>query len=212
MKIPSILVLVVINTLLVSHSINAQTIQTATTLASVVKNSPDQAALSIIKNSVDSILTLNNKDRKDFAQISTLLNSVLIQHIDITSATEFALRKHWSEFNQTQKSIFEAYILKSIINDYSNILLVSNSELSNVKFTLDPEIKRKGNKAIVTLMARFQADTPAIPFSLRMIKGESWKIYDLIFSGVSLMKSYRAKIGNQIKRRGLNATLARLSK
>jgi phospholipid transport system substrate-binding protein len=39
----------------------------------------------------------------------------------------------------------------------------------------------------------------------KMVKHQHWKIYDVVFSGVSLVKNYAAQFNSYIKRKGFEA-------
>ncbi len=173
---------------------------------------PEAAALSIILESITSLKALQSHKKSSFQNIVTLINHKLVPNIDITTAANFALKKHWSKLNVSQKMVFKKYLLKSLINDYANIISASNDNLENVSIFADKNIKRKGNKAIVSLNVIISDDIDPISLSVRMVRKDKWKIYDLVISGVSLMKNYRANFDNQIKRRGIEALVDRLSK
>ena len=171
---------------------------------------PDRAALYIIQHSLKALKSL--RKRASIDEIRILLRNELEKNINIESAAEFALRPYWNNIIPEQKQVFKQYIFKSIIDDYANIFFIGSNDLSDIEFNIDAIVRRKGNKAIVTFMAQFNADSKPIPVSVRMINiDKRWKIYDLMFSGISLMKGYRAKFNSQIKRKGLDAVILKLS-
>jgi len=45
-----------------------------------------------------------------------------------------------------------------------------------------------------------------------MIRENKWRIYDVVFSGVSLIKNYRAQFNSHIKRKGLDSLIAKVIK
>ena len=45
-----------------------------------------------------------------------------------------------------------------------------------------------------------------------MIRLNSWYVYDLVFSGVSIVKNYEAQFNSYIKRKGLEALIERSQK
>lgn len=174
--------------------------------------SPQQASLDIIKQSLEAIKILKSKGKSDIKSTKALLNNILLPNIDVNSAAKFALKKHWSKMTSKQRDIFKRYLLQSIISDYANIISVSDSDLSQISLSIGKKPKLKNNKAIVNLLVKFDKSSDAISFSLRMVNDHNWRIYDFIFSGVSLMKGYRARFDSQIKRRGIEALTARLTK
>lgn len=176
-------------------------------------NEPGKAALQIITHSLNAIKVLKAQGDSNTNIIKVTLDHVLIPHISIASAAEFALRKHWTKLTLAQQNIFAKYILKSVINDYADIIALSDSDLSQVFLRLSQDkIRRKGNKVIVSLLVYFKPDSKPVHFSLRMVKTNSWKIYDFIFTGYSIMASYRDQFDSKIKRLGLAETIKTISK
>jgi len=51
-----------------------------------------------------------------------------------------------------------------------------------------------------------------LPISLKMIRSSQWRVYDVVFSGVSLMKNYRAQFDSHIKRKGIDSLVAKTLK
>ena len=101
--------------------------------------------------------------------------------------------------------------MQSLIRDYAGIL-GSYEKLESVKITVDPKIKRKGSKAIVKLIINLGDNPKPIPVTLKMIRSNQWRAYDLVFSGVSLMKNYRAQFNSHIRRKGIDSLVSKISK
>jgi phospholipid transport system substrate-binding protein len=40
-----------------------------------------------------------------------------------------------------------------------------------------------------------------------MIRSSHWRVYDLVFSGVSLIKNYKAQFNSHIKRKGMDSLI-----
>lgn len=178
-----------------------------------IPNNPGQAALQIVNHSMNAIKVLREQGDTSAHIIKTTLEHVLIPNISVASAAEFALRPHWAKLTLAQKNIFAKYILKSVVDDYVDIIALNDSDLSKVYLRLSKKkIKRKGNKAIVSLLVYFGQGKKPVDFSLRMVKTGSWKIYDFIFSGFSIMKGYRDQFNSNIKRKGVEKTITKLSK
>jgi phospholipid transport system substrate-binding protein len=45
-----------------------------------------------------------------------------------------------------------------------------------------------------------------------MIRSSKWRVYDVVFSGVSLIKNYRAQFNSHIKRKGMDSLIAKIIK
>ncbi|MEO1940603.1 MAG: ABC transporter substrate-binding protein, partial [Candidatus Thioglobus sp.] len=54
-------------------------------------------------------------------------------------------------------------------------------------------------------------DAKVVLITLKLIRDDRWKIYDVIFSGVSVVKNYRAQFNSHIKRKGLNSLIKKIT-
>ena len=97
---------------------------------------------------------------------------------------------------------------KSLIRDYVGILS-SYKDIDSVQISVDPKIKRKDNKAIVKLVISINDAKEPFVISLKMIRLNSWSVYDVVFSGVSVVKNYKAQFNSYIKRKGIDALIKR---
>ena len=172
---------------------------------------PGAAALNIIVNNLSSLKALRKQNIASIENVEHLIKVKLLPNIATNIATELTLKKHWLKLSDQQKSIFKAYIVQSLIRDYAGIL-GSYEKLESVKITVDPKIKRKGNKAIVKLVINLGDNPKPIHVTLKMIRSSQWRAYDLVFSGVSLMKNYRAQFNSHIKRKGIDSLVSKISK
>lgn len=174
-------------------------------------NAPNTIALNIMTNALSALKALKKQNQNSPQNIKDTIKAKMLPHIAIEVSTELALKEHWQQLNQKQKLIFQQYITRSLIKDYSTILS-SYNKLDSINITTDPEIKRQGNKAIVRLIISFDEDPKPIIVSVKMIRSTHWRIYDVVFSGVSIIKNYRAQFNSHIKRKGIDSLVQKTLK
>ncbi len=174
-------------------------------------NSPDVVALDIMTNALSSLKKLRKKNQVTSENIEALIETKLLPHIAIDVAMRSTLEKYWDGFNSQQKKAFQQYITASLINDYAGILS-TYKQLDDIKISTHPKIKRKGNKAIVKLFIAFNDSQPPLKITLKMIRSSHWRVYDLVFSGVSLIKNYKAQFNSHIKRKGMDSLIKKINK
>ncbi|RUM78756.1 MAG: ABC transporter substrate-binding protein [Candidatus Thioglobus sp.] len=172
---------------------------------------PGAAALNIIVNNLSSLKALRKQNKASIENVEHLIKVKLLPNIATNIATELTLKKHWLKLSDQQKSIFKAYIIQSLIRDYAGIL-GAYDQLDSINISVDPKIKRKGNKAIVKLIIHLGDNPKPIHVTLKMIRSNQWRAYDLVFSGVSLMKNYRAQFNSHIRRKGIDSLVSKISK
>ena len=172
---------------------------------------PGTAALNIIISNLSSLKELRKNNIASVENIEHLIKVKLLPNIAVAISTELALKKHWHKLNSQQKIIFQTYIVQSLIKDYAGIL-GAYDQLDSINISVDPKIRRKDNKAIVKLIIHLGDNPKPINVSLKMVRSSQWRAYDLVFSGVSLIKNYRAQFNSHIRRKGIDSLVSKISK
>ena len=171
---------------------------------------PGAAALTIIVDSLSSLKELKKHNQSTIENIKALINVKLFPHLDINTALKISLKGYWEDLDFKQRQVFYKYIVQSLVNDYAAIL-VTYDNLDSINVSVDPEIVRKDNRALVKLRITFNDDPKVTVVSLKMIRSNRWKVYDVVFSGVSLVKNYRSQFKSYIRRNGLEALVEKIS-
>lgn len=171
---------------------------------------PGAAALSIIVDSLSSLKELKKHNQSTIENIKALINVKLFPHLDVNTALKISLKGYWKDLDFKQRQVFYKYIVQSLVNDYAAIL-VTYDNLDSINVSVDPEIVRKDNRALVKLRITFNDDPKVTIVSLKMIRSNRWKVYDVVFSGVSLVKNYRSQFKSYIRRNGLEALVEKIS-
>ncbi len=173
-------------------------------------NSPSALALNVFRNAISSVQDLKTKQQINAQNIRSLIKAELLPHIAVKVSTKLTLKKYWSSLNEQQKQIFQNYIVESLIKDYSGAF-ASYNKFDRVRVSADPNVKRKDNKAIVKLFINLEDNPKPITVSLKMIYSNKWRVYDVVFSGVSIIKTYKAQFSSHIKRKGVDSLINKLS-
>ncbi|CAB5493965.1 hypothetical protein [uncultured Gammaproteobacteria bacterium] len=202
-----------IKTLLIIGSILSMNMALATNNVLPIdnSNSPSAVALSIFENTLSSIKNLRKQQQATPENIKVLIKEKLLPNIAIKVSTQLTLKKHWHNLNIQQQQIFQDYIVKSLIKDYAGVL-GSYDKFDSVKISADPNVKRKDDKAIVKLFISLNNDPKPTRISIKMIYSQQWRVYDVVFSGVSLIKTYGAQFDSHIKRKGIDSLTEKLTK
>lgn len=172
---------------------------------------PNTAALNIMVNALSSLKELRKQNEATDENIKALIRIKLLPNIAMDVSTELTLKKHWHKLKPPEKSLFQKYITQSLIKDYAGIL-GSYENLNSVNISVDPKVKRKDNRAIVKLIVNLNDDPKPIEVTLKMIRKNHWRVYDVVFTGVSLMKNYRAQFDSHVKRKGIESLIKKIKK
>ena len=183
----------------------------ANSLIADIIDPPNSAALNIMVSALSSLKELKKQNKASKENVEALIRIKLLPNIAMGVSTKIALDKHWGELNVQQKQFFQHYISESLIQDYVGILS-SYEKLDSIQITVDPNVKRKDNKAIVKLYININDEPKPVSITLKMIRLNAWHVYDIVFSGVSIVKNYRAQFNSYIKRKGVDALIKKSKK
>ena len=172
---------------------------------------PGSAALNILVSSLSSLKELKKQNKGTIENIETLIRLKLLPSLDIAYSTQRALDNYYDDLTDSEKQLFETYIIESLIKDYVGIL-GAYQDLDSINISVGKNILRKDNRANVPLIISFSDNSQPVEVALSMVKTNSWKIYDVTYSGVSLIKNYQAQFGSMIKRKGKDFLIGIITK
>ncbi len=174
---------------------------------------PGDAALHIMMDALSAFKKLRASESDSMENTKKLVRTKIMPFIAINTSAKIALKDHWEKLTPAQQKMFARYITQSIMKDYVG-MLHSYQRIGNLSISIGKNIKRKGNKALVKLRIKPNKKTNKVVIVLlKMIKvTNQWSVYDLAFSGVSLVKTYQAQFHSHIKRKGLDHLIEEISK
>ena len=170
-----------------------------------------QAATPIetIKFEVDKILAIlmdpafkaTSKEQK-IDTITAEIENVF----DFKELSRRTLGKQWKKLSPDQQTEFVDLFKRLLQNVYADRLLA----YSDQKVLYDKEIMLKKGRAEVQTYLQ-TADGTKIPLFYRLTdKSGSWKVYDMIIEGVSMVKNYRTQFRDIIAKESPEKLIERL--
>jgi phospholipid transport system substrate-binding protein len=172
---------------------------------------PNTAALNIITSALSSLKEIRKQGQSTPENIKKLIEIKLLPNIATSVSTRLTLKKYWDELNNEQKNLFKKYITQSLIKDYAGALGAYN-QLNSISISVDPEVKRRDNKAIVKLFISLDDDSKPFKLTLKMVRLDHWRVYDVLFSGVSMIKNYQEQFNSHIRRKGIDSLIEKITK
>jgi len=167
---------------------------------------PGTAALNIMLSALSSFKELKKSEQVSMENTTSLVKIKVLPYIAMETSTQIALEDHWNQLNAQQKQLFVNYIEHSLIKDYVG-MLYSYKDIDYVEIALQQNVLRKDNRALVNLEIKANAESKPLVITLKMIRDGRWRIYDVVFSGVSVVKNYNAQFNSHIKRKGLDSLI-----
>ena len=164
-----------------------------------------------LKDSVQeiSLLVSKYKDRfeTDEEFLRDKMNSRVMPKLDIKLMSKIILgKKIWTEMSENQKDDFVDAFQYRMTSTYMKSITAFDGE--KVVF-LPYEPGKRENIAYVKSKYLIPGGDIAVDYRL-IKKSEEWKVYDIIFDGISLMKNYRADFREHVSQNGIESLITSL--
>lgn len=157
--------------------------------------------MATVKGPIDTVITILNDPQYKapgtrLAQRDQIWKTVQSM-FNFGEVSRRAVARNWSRFSDTEKAQFTDVFADFLGNTYIDKI---QGEYHNEKIVyLSQDFYSDRYAEVKTQILR---ETVEIPVYYRMLKGEdgSWKVYDIIVEGVSLVKNYRTQFASILKK------------
>ena len=152
--------------------------------ASTPKETVEAGVNKVITTLSDPVFKAKAKDEQ-IAQIGEEIDSIF----DFTELSKRTLGREWKKMNAEQQKEFVKLFRELLQSVYADRLLA----YSDQKIIFDKETMLKKGRAEVQSYLQ-TSDGKKIPLFYRLTdKSGSWRVYDIIIEGVSMVKNYRTQ-------------------
>jgi len=160
-----------------------------------------------LKIAVDQLIAVAADKTVDDVVKKSKLSEIIQREVDFEAVSKRVVSKSWRKATDEQKKQFKAQFLTIMVDTY--FVLLKN--YSNEEVIFSKEQIKKDKYAIVD--TKILSESKKIPVRYRLIKVDnSWKIYDFIPEGVSLVNSYKNNYVPILKKEGLQGLLKNMVK
>jgi len=124
----------------------------------------------------------------DMIETMRIVEEVLSPYVDQHRVSALALGKYWKKATPEQRAAFEQEYKKTMIRLYSSAY--GSYKDWSIRF-MPLKLKPDAKKAIVKIKVDRSGGQP-VDISYRMVKKNgTWKVYDIIIEGISLVSNFR---------------------
>lgn len=136
---------------------------------------------------------------KDFKEITKFVDEVIDPHVDFNRISALVLGKLWRQATKEERANFKKEFHTLLVRTYARAFV--EFEDWSVRFL--PLNMEQGAKKVVVKTEVLQPGIQPIGVNYRMILiNGSWKAYDIMIEGVSLVTNYRTTFKNDVARKG----------
>ena len=119
------------------------------------------------------------------------------------------LGKNWTKATPDQKTAFQSEFKSLLLRTYATAL----SKYKNQTIEYAPLRIADGatNASVKTSIVQPGGQPIAVNYSLEKEADATWKVYDIVIEGVSLVTNYRGQFAQEIRQNGLDSLIKKLA-
>jgi phospholipid transport system substrate-binding protein len=169
---------------------------------------PDQ----LVQKITDEVLAAIKSDKQlaagDKQKALKLAEEKVLPYIDFEQASRLAVGRAWSTATPEQKKRIVTEFRNMLVRTYSNAIQSYQGQTLKVlpaRGKQDPE-----DTTVRTQFVRAGGQPLPIEFHMRNADN-TWKVYDIVVEGVSLVMTYRSEFDAVVKQEGIDGLIKRLA-
>lgn len=169
---------------------------------------PDQ----LVQKVTDEVMAAIKSDKQlaagDRQKALKLAEEKILPFVDFEQATRLAVGRAWSQASPEQKKRLVTEFKNMLVRTYSNAVEAYQGQTLKVlpaRGKGDPE-----DTVVRTQFNRNGGQPLPIDFHMRQVDN-TWKVYDIVVEGVSLVMTYRSEFDAVVKQEGIDGLIKRLA-
>ncbi len=142
-----------------------------------------------------------------------IMRQDLLPRLDVQRFMKLILAKHWRKASREQRDAFSDVLQEFLLRSFAAALVGMQDKAAEYYDRIEVLPAKKGRKegrAIVDAQIRHDQRTTVVSFRMNFTD-EGWKVYDVIFEGVSFAINYRAILNSEIGKHGIDEVTRNLT-
>lgn len=166
----------------------------------------------LVKKTADEVLEIVKKDKDiqsgDQKKIFALTEEKILPNFDFDRVCRMVLGKNWATATKEQQAAFQSEFRSLLLRTYASAL----SKYRNQTIEYKPlRMQPNDTEATVKTQVLQPGGQPiGIDYTLEK-SGDSWKVFDIVIEGVSLVTNYRSQFGNEVRQSGMDGLIQKLT-
>jgi phospholipid transport system substrate-binding protein len=132
----------------------------------------------------------------------------ILPYFDFDRISKLVLGKAWPAATKEEQEAFKKEFRTMLVKTYGSALLKFKDQTLNYK----PTRFQPSDEEVLVKTEILKSGAPPLPIDYMLEKhGDSWKVFDIIIEGVSLVTNFRGQFGNEIKQNGIASLISKLA-
>lgn len=176
--------------------------------AAQAQEAPD----ALIQQVTEEVLEIVRKDKDiqggNTQKVIDLVDKKVLPHFNFTHMTALALGKEWRKANPQQQQALTHEFKTLLVRTYSNAL----TSYKNQKIVYKPFKINPGEMDVLVRTEVMQPGSKPVQLDYSLEKlDNSWKVYDVVVAGISLVTNYRDQFGQEVRNGGIDGLIASIA-
>ena len=171
-----------------------------------------EAPDALVKRTAEDVLAIVKTDKDIQAgnqeKIYALAEEKILPNFNFDRVSRLVLGKNWTKATPEQKAAFQTEFRSLLLRTYATAL----SKYKNQTIDYKPLRMADGaTTASVKTQILQQGGQPIeVDYSLAK-ETDSWKVFDIVIEGVSLVTNYRSQFSTEVRQNGLDSLIKKLA-
>lgn len=172
------------------------------------ERTPEQIVEQTSTELLQIINEQSDRIKNEEGYVNQVINDLILPVIDLQSMGKLILGKHWKKASEDQRNQFINEFKSMLIRTYAK----SVADYGHAKVTVfPPQGEQKGKRHRVKSHLDLGSGTPLQVDYVFRRKDDTWKVFDLVVDGLSLIKNFRTSFSQEISETSLDALIERLA-
>ncbi len=137
--------------------------------------------------------------KDDFVKATKLVEEIIRPHVDFDRVSYMILGKYWKSASPDQRERFKKEFTTLLVRTYTTAF----TEYANWTIRYLPLRMNPGDRRVIVHTQILQSGAQPVGVDYRMANnGGTWKVYDVLIEGISLIQNYRSSFTEEIARTG----------
>ena len=148
--------------------------------------------------------------RRSEAQVSQLVERVLVPHINFELTSKLVLGKHWRKASGEQRQAFITEFKRFVLRFYTTALAdyVASNEVPKDLMHFEPLAAAELERQLYVRSQVKQRSGQAVSVDYRVYwDNTAWKVVDVSVEGISMAVNYRTNFSREIRANGLDGLI-----
>jgi len=171
-----------------------------------------EAPDALVKRVTDDVLTIVRTDQDiqngNTSKAIALVEAKVLPYFNFHRMTALAVGKDWRQASPEQKKRLAGEFRTLLVRTYSNAL----TSYRNQTVVYKPLRMQAGDTDVLVRTEIRQPGQQAVQLDYGLEKDDSsWKVYDVVVAGISLVTNYRESFAQEVRNGGIDGLIAAIA-